>query len=299
MGWWGALRLGKILGVDVYLNPFFLALLGLFFVAGVLAKGLLAFACVLAHELAHVLAARRLGLAVEEVELLPFGGVARLGGQLVLHPAREFWVALAGPLGNLLLVFLALGAKRHGLWHEELGPFFIQCNLLLAAFNLLPALPLDGGRVYRAVLAGRLDLRQATYRASALGQALALVVLACGVVGLWLGASGLDVIFVALFLFFAARRERARAPFLVAWQLAAKKGELLRGGMLPAAQLVALEEVPLGQVVASFLPRRFSLVLVLDRHWRVKGLFTEAQLIENLLKYGTDLPVGRLPTGPD
>ena len=293
------MRLGKILGVDVYLNPFFLALLGLFFVAGIFARGLLAFACVLAHELAHAFAARRLGLPVKEVELLPFGGVARVGGQLVLHPAREFWVALAGPLGNLLLVFLALGAKRYGLWHEELGPFFVQCNLLLAAFNLLPALPLDGGRVYRAVLAGRLNLREATYRAAALGQVVAVLVMACGVLGLWLGVSGLDVLFVALFLFFAARRERLRAPYLVAWHLAAKKGELLRCGMLPVEHLVALEEVPLGRIVSSFLPRRFCMVLVLDRHWRVKGLFTEAQLVESLLKYGTDLPVGRLPAGPE
>lgn len=293
------MRLGKVLGVDLYLNPFFLALLGLFFVAGILAKGLLAFSAVLAHELAHAACARRLGVPVEEVELLPFGGVARVGNQLVLDPVKEFWVAAAGPLCNLLLVLLALGVKKYGLWHEELGPFFIQCNLLLAAFNLLPALPLDGGRVYRASLAARMNLREATLRAAALGQVLAVLLVVFGVLGLRLGITGLDVLFIALFLFFAARRERLKAPYLFAQHLAAKKGELLGEGILPVEPLVALEEVPLGRVVASFLPRKFCMVLVLDSRWRVKKLLTEAQLMEGLLKHGVDLPVGRLPTGPD
>ena len=91
------MKVCTVSGVQIHLNNIFLALLGLFFVAGVLAKGLIAFSIVLLHELAHVAAARRLGVNVADVELLPFGGVCRIGGEVVLDPAREVLVASAGP----------------------------------------------------------------------------------------------------------------------------------------------------------------------------------------------------------
>ncbi|AEG14045.1 peptidase M50 [Desulfofundulus kuznetsovii DSM 6115] len=292
------MRLGRIMGVDLYLNTFFLALLGLFFVAGILGKGLVAFAVVLLHELAHVACARYLGVLVTEVELLPFGGVTRMGSELVLDPVKEVYVAAAGPLCNVIMVLLGLAMKNYGLWHDELGPFFLQCNLLIAAFNLLPALPLDGGRVYRASLAGRMSIKEATYRAATLGQVFAVAVVLLGSLGLFLGFTGLDILFTGLFLFFAATRERGMAPYLFMGQLAGKKGEILRVGVLPVQSLIALEDVPLGKIVKPFLPQKFHLVLVLDRQWQYKGFLTEAQIIDGLLSHGVDLPVGRLPLHP-
>lgn len=118
------MRIGQIMGVELHLNNFFLALLGLFFVAGVLGKGLVAFLVVLVHEFAHVACARRLGVPVADVELLPFGGVIRMGGDLVLDPVKEVYVAAAGPVSNVLMALWGLAMKNYGLWHSELGPFF-------------------------------------------------------------------------------------------------------------------------------------------------------------------------------
>ncbi|MDK2888784.1 MAG: stage sporulation protein [Thermoanaerobacter sp.] len=292
------MRLGRFMGVELYLNTFFLALLGLFFVAGILGKGLVAFAVVLLHELAHVACARYLGVPVKEVELLPFGGVTRMGSELVLDPAKEVYVAAAGPLCNVVMLLLGLAGRNYGLWHEELGPFFLQCNLLIAAFNLLPALPLDGGRVYRASLAGQMSIKEATYRAATLGQIIAGIVVVLGSLGLLLGFTGLDILLTGLFLFFAATRERSMAPYLFVGQLAGKKEEIIRAGVLPVQPLVALEDVPLGKIVRPFLLQKFHLVLVIDRQWRYKGFLTEAQIVDGLLTHGLDLPVGRLPLNP-
>ncbi|MFZ5592344.1 MAG: M50 family metallopeptidase, partial [Bacillota bacterium] len=185
--------LGRLWGVGIYVNPFFLLLLGLFFVAGVLVKGLIAFGIVLVHELAHCLTARRLGIPADEVELLPFGGVTRMGSELVREPDREMLVAVAGPASNLVLTMLGIAAKNYGFWHHELGPFFLQCNLLIAAFNILPALPLDGGRVYRAYLARRLGVARATRRAARMGQWWGALVCLAGAAGVILGYSGRDI----------------------------------------------------------------------------------------------------------
>lgn len=288
------MRIGRIMGVELYLNVFFLVILGLFLIAGVMGKGLIAFTVVLVHELAHVAVARRLLVPVGEIELLPFGGVTRMSGDLVLDPVKEVYVAFAGPASNLLMAALAMAFKNHGLWDEQLGLFFLQCNLLIAAFNLLPALPLDGGRVYRAYLALRVGIREATRRAARLGQGWAVATVLLGSIGLLSGFTGLDVLFTGLFLFYAATREKGMATYLFMRHLVQKKAELMRLGVLPAELLVAVENMPLGQVIRLFLPRRFHLVLVLDQQWAYKGVITEAQVVDGLLEHGMDLPVGKL-----
>ncbi|KAF1085617.1 putative zinc metalloprotease Rip3 [Sporotomaculum syntrophicum] len=288
------MRLGRILGVDIYLNPFFLALLALFFVAGVLDRGLVAFGVVLVHEMAHSLMANRLGIPAHEVELLPFGGVARAGTELQVDPVRETYTALAGPVSNLAMIAFAIALKNYGLWHADLGPFFLQCNLLMAFFNLLPALPLDGGRIYRSYLAARIGITPATYRAARLGQVFAVIIAVFSVLGVWWGACGVDILVTALFLFYAATRERSAAPYLFMQLLMRKHQELLREGVLPVKQLVAIENVPLGQLMQSFLPRRFHLVTVLDKQSQYLGTVTESSIIDSLMHRGSNVPVGEL-----
>ncbi|MCL6431944.1 MAG: M50 family metallopeptidase, partial [Anaerolineae bacterium] len=175
------------------------------------------------------LMARRLGLQANEVELLPFGGVTRMGSELVREPGREMLVAAAGPASNLALTMLGVAAKNYGFWHHELGPFFLQCNLLIAAFNILPALPLDGGRVYRAFLARRLGVARATRRAARAGQWWGALVGLSGLAGLLLRYNGLDIPVTGLFLFYAATRELTAAPYVYLLQLESKREQVPRG----------------------------------------------------------------------
>ncbi len=288
------MKIGRLWGINLYLNPFFLALLGLFFVAGILGKGLIAFGVVLVHEFAHALAARKLGVAVADVELLPFGGVTRMGGDMAVNPLKEIYIAAAGPAGNLALFLAGLACKNYGLWDDSLGPFFLQCNLVIAAFNILPALPLDGGRVYRACLAVKIGLRDATYRAAGVGQAWAAVIILAGAAGLALGWAGLDILITGLFLFYAASRERAVAPYLFMRQMMQKKDDLLQGGVIPAVTLAAREDTSLGQVIRHFVPQRFHFVAVFTESLEFKGVLAEDRIVDALFKYGIDYPVGRI-----
>ncbi|NLI14610.1 M50 family metallopeptidase [Pelotomaculum propionicicum] len=288
------MRLCRISGVEIHLNNAFLALLGLFLVAGVLMKGVIAFTIVLLHELAHVAAARHFDVHVSDIELLPFGGVSRIGGEVVLNPSKEVFVAAAGPTANLMLAGLGTALQRYGLWDADLGPFFLQCNLLVASFNLLPALPLDGGRVYRAFLARRVGFKQATYKAAWLGQFWGVLIVLGGTAGLALGVSGLDVLITGLFLLYAATREKSLAPFHFIRHLTQKKEELAAAGVLPGEPLVSLDTVRLGDVLRSFLPQRFHVVLLLDRNWQYRGVVSEAQIVDALLNQGMDIPIGSL-----
>ena len=143
------------------------------------------FACVVAHELGHSLVARRNGIETVEIELLPIGGISKLARDPE-DPGVELRVAIAGPIVSVALgvVFaLAAVAARVEMWPPTLygGGFVARLawvNLLLAAFNLLPALPLDGGRVLRAMLEQHTDRERATRLAARVARVVAIAMIA-------------------------------------------------------------------------------------------------------------------------
>jgi Zn-dependent protease len=180
--------------------------------AGVLA-GLLfvltIFACVILHELGHALTARRYGIG-KDITLLPIGGVARLE-RMPEDPRQEMVVALAGPAVNFLIagvlyVWLTTtnGLQPMSQLNVTSGSFagrIMIVNVFLALFNLLPAFPMDGGRVLRALLATRVEYTRATQTAASIGQATAFVF---GFAGLFLNPF---LLFIVLFVWIGAAQE--------------------------------------------------------------------------------------------
>jgi Zn-dependent protease len=206
-------KIGRVAGIDLYLHPTFLLILLL---PGVLTGGpltilllLSVFGCVVLHELGHALMARRFGIATEDITLYPIGGVARLR-RMPRAPGAELLIALAGPAVNFALV---AGLSLLGLLIGDpygaspvFGSFFdelVVVNLVLGLFNLIPAFPMDGGRVLRALLSGWLGRTRATIIAAGVGRLLAVLF---GVAALlWTG--NLVHVALAAFIFFAARAE--------------------------------------------------------------------------------------------
>lgn len=171
------------------------------------------FFCVVAHEFGHALMARRFDIATRDVTLLPIGGVARLE-RMPEDPRQEIWVAVAGPAVNVAiwaLLVLILGAAPQLAAVERLdsaGSDFLgqlaAVNLTLVVFNLIPAFPMDGGRVLRAVLTVFLGRGRATAAATLIGQAAAL-----GFALLGLLSGNLVLLLIAFFVFAAATAENA------------------------------------------------------------------------------------------
>ena len=169
----------------------------------------LLFACVVLHEFGHILTARRYGISTPTVTLLPIGGVASMQ-RLPSNPAQELVVALAGPAVNLvigLLLIAALGSLNPGDLAQIDNPNLSLmgrlaiANIFLAVFNLIPAFPMDGGRVLHALLAMRLGGPAATEIAARIGQGLAF---GLGFLGLF---GNPLLIFIAIFVYIAAAGE--------------------------------------------------------------------------------------------
>jgi Zn-dependent protease/predicted transcriptional regulator len=215
-------KLGRFAGIDVYVHTTFLLLIGwvgynYWLQTQELSKvfiGILfifaLFVCVILHEYGHALTARKYGIKTRDITLYPIGGVARLE-RMPDRPIEELWVALAGPAVNLviagiLIAYLVLTNSLSPITSLSLaqGSFLerlMALNVYLALFNLIPAFPMDGGRVLRALLALRLDYVQATQIAAYIGQGIAFLF---GFIGLF---SNPFLIFIALFVWIGAAQE--------------------------------------------------------------------------------------------
>lgn len=213
-------KIACVAGIDVYIHATFLLIIGWVALrhwsqglAGMI-SGLLfilaIFACVVLHEFGHALTARRYGIKTRDITLYPIGGVARLE-RMPDEPLHELWVALAGPAVNVviataLFTWLALtsGLVPIDQLTVTTGPFLerlLAANLFLVGFNLLPAFPMDGGRVLRALLALRLEYTRATQIAAIIGQGMALLF---GFVGIF---GNPMLLFIALFVWIGAAQE--------------------------------------------------------------------------------------------
>lgn len=275
-------------------HPLFLALLLLYFAAGILDRAAVAFGAVLLHEIGHVAAARRAGVRATKIELFPFGGVARLEGMRPLNPAQEITIALAGPLTSLSFFCIGLGLVHLGYLTSGTGQFFLTANLMLALFNLLPGLPLDGGRILRAWLSGKRGVGVGTLIAARAGQVIGLATIAFGVLGPVLGRWGLDAAALGFFIFYAATCEKRYIPYLFAQQLAAKELALVRQQVLPGALLVATEEARLFEVARLFHPGRFHFVAVLNGEGGNCGVLSERDVVEALTASPAGTSIGNV-----
>jgi len=246
----------------------------------------LLFACVVLHEFGHILAARRYGINSPTVTLLPIGGVASMQ-RLPSNPAQELVVALAGPAVNLvigLLLFAALGSLHPGDLAQIDDPNLSLmgrlaiANIFLAVFNLIPAFPMDGGRVLHALLAMRLGGPAATEIAARIGQGLAF---GLGFLGLF---GNPLLIFIAIFVYIAAAGE---AQMSAAHQ--ALKGVTVGEAMETRFTPVSIE-ANLSQAVDALLATAQHEFPVVDAFGKPVGLLTREDILNAVRKHGGDEP---------
>jgi Zn-dependent protease/CBS domain-containing protein len=292
-------KIARVAGIDVYMHPTFLLLLAWVGIMdflprhSVAAAGrgigfvLVLFVVVVLHELGHALTARRFGIHTLDITLLPIGGVARLE-RMPDKPLQELVVALAGPAVNVVLALLVLLVLAVG-WQfgdlASLGIFggsflarLFQVNVVLALFNLLPAFPMDGGRVLRALLALRLDYVRATNIAAAIGQGMAVLLALCGL------AANPMLVLIGLFVYLGAGQE-ARLVRMKA----ALNGISANQVMITDFRALSPHD-PLGraaQLLVAGSQHDFPVI----EDGRLVGLLTRERLVEALAQRGDGVAV--------
>lgn len=297
-------RIGRIAGTDIKVHVTFLLIIGWWAAIGYQQGGpigavagalmlLALFACIVLHEFGHILTARRFGVRTPDVILLPIGGVARLE-RIPDEPRQELLIALAGPavtlvLAAILYLILRLGGSDADVIRlSESQSFLAQLvtvNIYLLLFNLIPAFPMDGGRVLRALLASRMGLLRGTRVAASLGQMLAVV---GGLYGLTRPAPLL--VLVAFFIFLGANAEASAVE-----TRAAGEGLQVRQMMVTEFRTVPIHAT-LNQAVDLLLSGEQREFPVLDNLGRTEGLLTRDNLIRGLSQRGAESTVAEAMT---
>ncbi len=293
-------RLGSIAGIRIEVHVTFLLLLAFFAltphtttrdILHTLAQILLLFGCVVLHELGHALMARRFGIVTREIVLTGIGGIARLE-RMPEKPAHELAVALAGPAVNVVLatVFGAvlIGGGTPGnaiLARASAGgvlEFLFVANIAMLVFNLVPAFPMDDGRVLRAGLALFLPYARATRIASIVGQGFALVF--AGIAVFW---QSYTLVFIALFVSVTAGEERALV----------QTRSSLAGLQVSAAMVTAFVSLETRHEIAHAV----DLLLAGEQQdfpvledGQLLGMLNRADLLRGLRTEGSEAPIGRL-----
>lgn len=298
MSW--SLPILRIYGIQLRIHVTFLLLIG-WLAFGYYAQGgsavafwrvifvLLLFVCVVLHEFGHAIAAKSYGINTPDITLLPIGGVARLE-RMPEEPRQELIIALAGPLVNVVIaltLFVFVGWRGFSLEHAASGADLLvqllAINVILVLFNLLPAFPMDGGRVLRALLATRLSYTRATQIAASIGQACAFIFGFLGLFGNPL------LIFIALFVYMGASQEATLAQLK----------DISRSFPVSSAMVREFRSLPqtatLQEAVDALLATSQHDFPVMDETGSsVAGVLTRHDLIAALRKHDPQIQVGEV-----
>lgn len=294
-----SINVGRVAGTQIRIHITFLLFLAFIGLAGYVSGGLqaavntlvfivLLFLCVLLHEFGHIFTARAFGVTTPDVTLLPIGGVARLE-RIPEDPREEFLIAVAGPLVNVAIaiaLILFFGAELSGrslalIERPQLSLVdrLAAVNLFLAIFNMIPAFPMDGGRVLRALLASRLGYTRATQIAASIGQ---FVAFALGFLGLF---GNPLLIFIAIFVYLAAASEAQ----LVAVR-AMSRGVPVNAAMMTQFATLAPED-HIDAAIETLLRTSQSEFPIVDAADRLVGILSRNDMIRALKERGPNARV--------
>lgn len=266
----------------IKLNGFFILFLFASYFADWLQQSLILFASVILHELGHVFAAKLLKIKVYEIELMPYGGVVRMEELSKFGGAAEATVSAAGPAASLCLALI------FGFFRDVSGVFdsIFRYNMILFSFNLLPIIPLDGGKIARNLLIFFMGYRQATKILVLGGRTAAFLLLGYNIYMLILGSKSAALIIAAIFIYIGTIKEEKLSSYYYMFTGNKAKSSLEAQGRIRTRFIKAKEDTPIRLIVNRFSPATLCFVKVVDDSGETRMVLSEDEVMKGFVRYG-------------
>ena len=246
-----------------------------------------AYAITAIHELAHIFTAKKRGIKISAVEILPFGITARLERKGIRSTSDEIIISLAGPFSNLLIAYFT-----YGFYSGALRDYIITSSIAMGIFNLLPALPLDGGRIMRSMLVKKYGHIRATSVAVKFTHFTAMVILLAGLYLLFITGFNFSFLIIGGFLIANMTEERKHAHMIIMKDILYSRKKLEGAG--EAKILVANENENAKNILNRLSYDRYYIIKITDSTMNIIATITETQLIEAMAIYGMNITMKKI-----
>lgn len=241
---------------------------------------LVSMASLLAHEIAHALAATVMGQRFESIELTPFGGIARMDDAIAMRPMQEVVIALAGPVASMLMAIFVAASGLNGLFVQD----FLRMNMVMALVNLLPALPLDGGRAFRALLTERMGRARATRLFVRVGVGIGIAMMLLGVYAATQGIVNPMLFLLGAYLIYAALAEKQSLAAACIAAMHGRQARLWREGMIPVKWTAARQDERPEKLAARLTAGTYHQFMLVDEHMRCVETVDEGEVLRKVLE---------------
>lgn len=246
------------------------------------------------HESGHIIMAKCLDINVESIDIMPFGGVLHMASFYELSLKDDVALCLAGPMANLILAMFCSVIINLGLLTNEFIEMLMTISFGLCLFNLFPALPLDGGRMFRSVMALSMPIKKAGNISAVVGYMLGA---GLSVLGMYLAVTGeynIMLFIISYFVIVGTKEEHKNVAYVLMKNISRKNQTLLRVGLIENTQLTVYGNIQISKVLKSFSIGKLHHVTVVDDKMSVIGYLDEKEIIEGATKQGAHIKVATL-----
>lgn len=268
----------------IKLNKYCIPYIIILFLVGFRGQLATIFIFVILHEFIHYLTARKLGFSGFHIEILPFGASLKLKDLEEASCKEEFIISISGPMMNFVLAVIFYAALK--MYHyDEFYNFFI-INLSLGIFNLLPAFPLDGGRILRDILCKKLLYKKASKITVYVSMTIGIILQILYLVPLFYGVNNLNLILISFFILSCSFKEKRRIVYVIMEDIMKKRLKFMKNGVIENRIISVFYKKDLLFGLGMIDKNKYTILTVLDDNMRVMKIIYEEEIINALKEYG-------------
>lgn len=272
------MKLKEFIKIKLEFNPLFFVILVFLLVIKKFHQIFYTFVFLIGHEMAHFLFARKRGFEIDTIQILPFGLSLKFKTYNILNSTDELFIALGGPFFNLFMAALLFLLAQ--------DQIYIEINLILGLFNLLPVFPLDGGRILRAVVLKRSNYFKATKLVCSITKKVAAFFIFVSIISTFYSIYSIVFVFIFCFIFYNSNNAIYFTNYIGMVEFFNKKEELLKKRVFKTSIFTTTLSCNAKDVIKNLMTEAYNIVYILDNDMRVRYVLTETILLDSMLKLG-------------